>query len=164
MRERGRSLAAVVVFAASLSIVAAPAARAETPAFEHVHALAFDAGGRALWLGAHAGLFRSEDGGRTWSKVDVRTQHHAPDVMAVAPHPIDPALLYVGTHEAGVVKTTDGAKSWRAVNGGLAGLDVHGRSERSGQAPRARPGEGRRALSDDGRRAAMGPGGRRAGW
>src|SRR6266545_2520619 len=38
------------------------------PVFEHVHALTFDAAGRALWLGAHAGLYRSEDSGRTWAK------------------------------------------------------------------------------------------------
>ena len=99
---------------------------AGAPAFEHVHALAVDTDGRALWLGAHAGLFRSEDGGLTWTKVALPVKHHAPDVMAVAPDPRDLRVLYVGTHEAGVLKTTDGGATWLPVNTGLKGLDVHG--------------------------------------
>ena len=109
-------------------LVLAPrlAAAGGPPAFEHVHALAFDAEGRALWLGAHAGLFRSADGGLTWAEVALPVKHHAPDVMAVASDPRDARVLYVGTHEAGVLKTTDGGATWLPVNTGLKGLDVHG--------------------------------------
>lgn len=101
-------------------------AQASKPAFEHVHALAFDAAGRALWLGSHAGLFRTEDGGHTWSKVAVPATGHGPDVMNVTPHPAQPEVVYIGTHEAGVLKSTDAGKTWSAVNSGLRGLDVHG--------------------------------------
>jgi len=109
----------------------AVAAQAHTPqpdasAFEHVHALALDAGGRVLWLGAHTGLFRSEDGGRSWQQVTLSPTHPHLDVMALGPHPKDPAVLYVGTHEAGVFKSTDGGRTWQAVSAGLGGLDVHG--------------------------------------
>ena len=38
------------------------------PVFEHVHALVMDADGRYLLLGAHTGLFRSDDSGVTWRK------------------------------------------------------------------------------------------------
>ena len=97
------------------------------PVFEHVHALTFDAEGRALWLGTHAGLFRSENGGRTWEKVPLLADgSHGPDVMNVTPHPAEPDVLYVGTHEAGVLKTTSAGKAWSAANTGLRGLDVHG--------------------------------------
>jgi len=48
------------------------------------------------------------------------------DVMAVATHPEDARTVYVATHEAGVVKTTDGGKGWHEVNAGLGGADVHG--------------------------------------
>jgi photosystem II stability/assembly factor-like uncharacterized protein len=102
------------------------AAEAGAPAFEHVHALSFEAAGGALWLGTHAGLFRSEDGGVTWTKVALPASHHAPDVMAVTAHLTDPRVLYVGTHEAGVLKSTDGGRSWSVTNDGLGGLDVHG--------------------------------------
>jgi photosystem II stability/assembly factor-like uncharacterized protein len=94
--------------------------------FEHVHALGLDGDGRALWLGAHTGLFRSEDGGRIWHPVPLSAAHPRLDVMAIAVHPTDSRMLYVGTHEAGVLKSTDGGKTWAEVNGGLGGLDVHG--------------------------------------
>ncbi len=121
---------ALVAVAFGTAAVAAPVAARETapvsPAFEHVHALAFDAGGRVLWLGAHTGLYRSEDGGRSWTKVALPVAHHEPDVMAIAAHPTAPDLVYVGTHEAGVLKTIDGGKTWKSANRGLGGLDVHG--------------------------------------
>jgi photosystem II stability/assembly factor-like uncharacterized protein len=46
--------------------------------------------------------------------------------MAIATHPTEPEILYVGTHEAGVLRSTDGGRTWRAANAGLGGLDVHG--------------------------------------
>lgn len=125
MRSALAALALVsLTFAPAVGAAGGPAAGAE--AFEHVHALAFDAAGHALWLAAHTGLYRTEDGGRTWAKVALPAPGHGPDVMAVAPHPTDASLLYVGTHEAGVLKTTDGGKTWTAANSGLRSLDVHG--------------------------------------
>ena len=94
--------------------------------FEHVHALAMDASGGTLFLGAHTGLFRSEDGGRSWQQVVISSKPSHLDVMAVASDPKDPLTIYVGTHEAGIFKTTDGGKSWKEFNSGLAGFDVHG--------------------------------------
>jgi protein-disulfide isomerase len=94
--------------------------------FEHVHALAIDVEGRTLFLGAHTGLFRSEDGGRSWQKLTVSTKHSHLDVMAIAADPRDPRLIYIGTHEAGVFKSADGGITWSEANAGLGGLDVHG--------------------------------------
>jgi photosystem II stability/assembly factor-like uncharacterized protein len=95
-------------------------------AFEHVHALAMDAEGRTLFLGAHTGLFRSENGGRSWKKVPLAGKRSHVDVMAVTPHLTDPKTIYIGTHEAGLLKSTDGGATWREINNGLGGLDVHG--------------------------------------
>ena len=80
-------------------------------AFQHVHALAFDAVAHSLWLGTHAGLFRSEDGGRTWTKLTLPVKHDGPDVMAVTPDPRDAGTVYVATHEAGVLNTADGGRT-----------------------------------------------------
>jgi photosystem II stability/assembly factor-like uncharacterized protein len=119
-----RPLLALILLVAPTTSNAQPGV--SPTAFEHVHALAFDAAGRTLWLGAHTALYRSEDNGLTWAKASLPGQDHAPDVMAIAPHPSKAGLLFVGTHEAGVLKTIDGGKSWKAANRGLAGLDVHG--------------------------------------
>lgn len=94
--------------------------------FEHVHSLAMDTQGQTLFSGAHTGLSRSKDGGRSWEKVALPAKHSHLDVMAVAPDPREPKTIYVGTHEAGVIKSTDGGATWKEVNSGLGGLDVHG--------------------------------------
>ncbi|MBI1893620.1 MAG: hypothetical protein HYS14_05880 [Candidatus Rokubacteria bacterium] len=94
--------------------------------FEHVHALAMDAEGRTLFLGAHEGLFRSEDGGRSWKPVHLSTTQAHLDIMAIAPDLRDPRILYVATHERGVFQSRDGGTTWSEVNTGLGGLDVHG--------------------------------------
>jgi photosystem II stability/assembly factor-like uncharacterized protein len=120
----------VLSFAAAAVLTAAAASAAQPgatpPRFEHVHALALDASGRTLWLGAHTGLYRSDDGGRTWAKASLPGQGHDADVMAVVPHPAETSMLYVGTHDAGVLKTIDGGKTWNVANAGLGGRDVHG--------------------------------------
>ena len=123
--RRAAVLLALVAFVSPAQAGAGEPGAAK-PAFEHVHALAFDAAGQALWLGAHSGLYRIADGGRTWARVRLPAHGHDPDVMAVAPHPAKPDVLYIATHEAGVLKTTDGGQTWAAVNAGLRGLDVHG--------------------------------------
>jgi photosystem II stability/assembly factor-like uncharacterized protein len=127
MRSRSRPLVFLVLTAivSWLGLGAATAAKA-SESFVHVHALAFDADGHALWLAAHTGLYRSEDGGRTWIQAALPAQGHGPDVMVIAPHPTDARVVYAGTHETGVLKTTDGGKTWAGVNRGLAGPDVHG--------------------------------------
>lgn len=98
--------------------------RAET--FEHVHALTVAADGQTLWLGAHTGLFRSADGGRSWQPVKLSAIHARLDIMTLVVDPRDGQTIYVGTHEAGVFRTQDAGVTWAQVNAGLGGLDVHG--------------------------------------
>jgi photosystem II stability/assembly factor-like uncharacterized protein len=124
--HRAAAFLALAFLSVAPAVAVSGEPRTPTQPFEHVHALAFDAAGRALWLGAHTGLYRSEDGGRTWAKVQVPVQGHSLDVMAITAHPAEADVLYVGTHEAGVMKTADGGKTWGAVNAGLRGHDVHG--------------------------------------
>lgn len=128
--RRLTTAAAALLALVTASPKPAPAAQAHGPKgpgrFEHVHALAVDGEGRRLLLGAHTGLFRSEDGGKSWQPVTLSAKHAHLDVMAIAPDPKDPLVIYVGTHEAGVLKTTDGGVTWTDANTGLAGLDVHG--------------------------------------
>jgi photosystem II stability/assembly factor-like uncharacterized protein len=123
------SLLVAVVVASVFQAVPAVAQHAKpagTPGFEHVHALTVAADGRTLWLGAHAGLFRSGDGGRTWQPVKLSDKSSRLDVMTLVGDLRDSRTLYVGTHEAGVFRTQDGGGSWAQMNNGIGGLDVHG--------------------------------------
>ena len=125
-----RLLQLTTVAATGLALLTASAAQEHGPKgpgrFEHVHALAVDGEGRSLLLGAHTGLFRSEDGGTSWQPVTLAATHAHLDLMAIALDPKDPQTVYVGTHEAGAFKSTDGGTTWTEINTGLAGLDVHG--------------------------------------
>jgi len=120
----------ILWFFATAIFMASPAAIAAEqhgkPDFEHVHALAMDASGRNLYLGAHTGLFRSNDGGKTWTKSVLPQAFPHLDVMAVAADPKDAATVFIGTHEAGVFKSADAGMTWEQVNTGLRGMDVHG--------------------------------------
>jgi len=119
-------MALALVCTVPLRSLAAQGEANKGPSFEHVHALAMDAQGRTLFLGAHTGLFRSENGGRSWQNVVMSERHRYLDVMAIASDPRDASVIYVGTHEAGVLKSADGGRTWKEVNIGLGGLDVHG--------------------------------------
>ncbi|HEX9274395.1 MAG TPA: hypothetical protein VGA01_19530 [Candidatus Binatia bacterium] len=94
--------------------------------FQHVHALAIDGAGKAMFLGTHVGLFRSDDRGRSWKKVAMSATPSGFDMMGVSADPRDPKTIYVATHEAGVFKSIDGGETWKQVNNGLGGMDVHG--------------------------------------
>ena len=59
-----------------------------------------------------SGVFKSTDGGGSWSAVNDRPDH--PSVYALAIDPQTPATLYAGTWEGGVFKSTDGGESWSA--------------------------------------------------
>ncbi|MBI2350231.1 MAG: hypothetical protein HYV00_01890 [Deltaproteobacteria bacterium] len=119
-------LAVLVLIISPVLVIAAQGNPRTGNTFEHVHALAMDAPGQIVFLGAHTGLFKSEDGGRSWRKVVLPTKHSHLDVMAVSPDPKAAKTLYIATHEAGVLKSSDAGVTWKDANTGLGGLDVHG--------------------------------------
>ena len=59
------------------------------------------------------GLFKTIDSGSSWSKVDTSV------IMSIAMDPVNPGVLYTGTHNDGVKKSTNGGATWSFVNNGL---------------------------------------------
>ena len=66
------------------------------------------------------GVYKSTDGGKTWSHMGLNDTHHIGRVII---HPADPDIVYVaalghlwGTNvERGLFQTTDGGKNWRKI-------------------------------------------------
>src|SRR5574341_2545767 len=82
------------------------------------------------------GVFKTTDGGRTWTRVlYVDTLTGAVDLVV---DPADPNTLYAATYQrlrrawgfsgggpgSGIHKTTDGGRTWRRLSGGLPGGDI----------------------------------------
>jgi photosystem II stability/assembly factor-like uncharacterized protein len=75
-----------------------------------------------------AGLFRSTDGGATWSHVEGLTDHPSrPEwqpgaggliLHTIVPHPADPQRMWVGISAVGVFETRDGGATWHTRNKG----------------------------------------------
>src|SRR5437667_179650 len=89
-----------------------------------INALAMDPQVPAtLYAGANGGgVFKSTDGGGSWSAVN--TGLTSTFVRALAIDPQASTTLYAGTNN-GVFKSTDGAGTWSPANNGLANLSVN---------------------------------------
>jgi photosystem II stability/assembly factor-like uncharacterized protein len=85
--------------------------------------------GQTIWIGtgesnssrssyAGNGLYKSEDGGKTWQYRGLPESHH---IGRIVLHPTDPNTLWVAAvghlytpnKERGIYKTTDGGKTWK---------------------------------------------------
>ncbi|MGJ8733855.1 MAG: VPS10 domain-containing protein [Cellulophaga sp.] len=78
------------------------------------------------------GVWKTEDGGKTWSSAGLSKSRHIPRIKI---HPKDPNIVYAAvlgniykpTEERGVYKSTDGGKTWRKtlfVNSNAGAVDL----------------------------------------
>ena len=66
------------------------------------------------------GVYKSENGGKTWTHMGLRTSQHIGRIIV---HPTNPQIVFVASAgplwadggERGLYKTTDGGKTWKAV-------------------------------------------------
>lgn len=90
-----------------------------------------------------AGLFRSRDGGRTWSHVNGLREHPSrPEwqpgagglcLHSICVHPTDPERLWVGISAVGTFETTDGGAAWQTRNRGVRADFIPGPTPEFGQ-------------------------------
>jgi photosystem II stability/assembly factor-like uncharacterized protein len=116
--DTGRSWQATFTRAASTAITTVAVA----PSNPDVVWLLTGASNRARPVTASVGVFKSEDGGRTWAHKGL-DQVGAGGYGRIVVHPTDPNVVYVaaqggprpGRDRRGVFKTTDGGRTWVSV-------------------------------------------------
>ncbi len=68
--------------------------------------------------GTLAGVFRSQDGGRSWRRISPEGHTEIKNVNSIAIDPGDPGVIYAGTWHL-PWKTTDGGKTWKSIHTGI---------------------------------------------
>jgi photosystem II stability/assembly factor-like uncharacterized protein len=71
-----------------------------------------------LYAGTLAGVFRSSDGGATWSQISPQGSREIHEIESLAVDPVHPDIVYAGTWHL-PWKTTDGGKTWHNIKQGL---------------------------------------------
>jgi photosystem II stability/assembly factor-like uncharacterized protein len=73
---------------------------------------------RKLFAGTLAGVFRSVDGGGSWSQISPPDSREIHEIESLAVDPADPDIVYAGTWHL-PWKTVDGGKNWHNIKQGL---------------------------------------------
>ena len=87
------------------------------PSVQYLNALSSDYKG-GLFAG-FAGIMKSENQGQDWTQV-----YNMPTVFSVAVDPSDPSIAFAGTESEGVLKTSDGGKTWNKVKDSIYAMAV----------------------------------------
>ena len=85
--------------------------------------LAVDASDGSL-LRVGGGIFRSADRGASWHRLPIPAALYPDRIRQVATTGVAPASLYAAGPGAGVVRSDDGGRTWRASGAGLPSQDV----------------------------------------
>ena len=100
----------------------------ENPTYQHIHSV-FKMPDGTILLGAHTGLFKSTDNGKTFARAKITSTDTSvnPDgeFMNFA-YDAKNKLLYAGTHDSGLLKSTDYGATWNKADNGIDGHDIHG--------------------------------------
>ncbi len=65
--------------------------------------------------GINTGVYKSMDGGNNWSQCGLTKN----DIYILVIDPSTPQTIYAGTHDAGILKSTNGGNAWNPINNGL---------------------------------------------
>jgi uncharacterized repeat protein (TIGR01451 family) len=72
-----------------------------------------------VFAGTQLGIFRSTDGGDSWTEVRGGITGSSLNINKVIIDPSNPQIIYVATTTRGVLKSTDGGTNWTLVNNGF---------------------------------------------
>jgi len=102
---------------------------AENPTYGHVHSVFRIPTDGTILMGAHAGLYKSTDDGKTFVRAQIKSGDPSVnpngEFMNFAYDGVN-KILYGGTHDSGLLKSTDLGQTWSRADDGIDGQDIHG--------------------------------------
>ena len=117
-----RRLAMIIAAAAVLANV--PSAQAAGSLDQPASAMTYAPQTGTLYKSDGEALYRSDGGGKQWTKVPLAAQPDGARVVSVAYSAGRRSQLYVAGPKIGVLKSVDAGKSWSHVDQGLPSRDV----------------------------------------
>lgn len=100
----------------------------ENPTYQHIHSI-FKMPDGTILLGAHTGLFKSTNSGKTFARAKITSTDSSinPDGEFMNfVYDAKNKILYAGTHDLGLLKSTDYGAMWSKADNGIDGQDIHG--------------------------------------
>ena len=75
-------------------------------------------------------LFRSADGGRSWSEPRAQMRQDCPRIMhtrvtTLVADPLEPETIWAGVEIDGLYRSRDAGQTWQKIGSGLSSLDIH---------------------------------------
>ena len=110
----------LVLFFLAVALVApTPVFAQSDPPGENIQAIVIDPyNPTTVYAGGPGFIFKSTDGGATWTQIDKGLTNTS--IHSLAIDPSNPATVYAGS-AGGVFKSTDGGATWTAISSGLPG-------------------------------------------
>lgn len=95
----------------------------------HIHSVFRVPTDGTILMGAHTGLFKSTDNGKTFVRAQIKSTDSSinpnGEFMNFA-YDNTNKILYAGTHDSGLLKSIDFGLTWSRTDTGIEGHDIHG--------------------------------------
>lgn len=97
--------------------------------YGHIHSVFRIPMDGTILMGAHNGLFKSTDNGKTFVRAQIKSSDSSinpnGEFMNFA-YDDKNKILYAGTHDSGLLKSADFGLTWNRSDTGIEGQDIHG--------------------------------------
>lgn len=98
------------------------------PTYGHIHSVFRMPTDGTILMGTHNGLFKSIDNGKTFEQAQIKSTDSKvnPDGEFMNfDYDKTNKILYAGTHDSGLLKSTDFGLTWSKTDTGIEGNDIH---------------------------------------
>lgn len=97
--------------------------------YGHIHSLFREPNNGTILMGSHNGLFKSMDNGKTFVRAQIKSSNKDVnpngEFMNFA-YDDKNKILFAGTHDSGLLKSSDFGLTWDKTDEGIDGHDIHG--------------------------------------